>query len=48
MEIFVVIILMIFLFDFTKFRQQNQTLIEQNKQMISLLEEIKNTQTGNG
>jgi hypothetical protein len=41
----VVIILAIFLliysFDFTKFRKQNQTMIEQNERIIELLEEIK-------
>lgn len=39
---FVLAILIIFLFDFTKFRKQNQTMIEQNEKIISLLEEIKN------
>lgn len=40
--LFVPAILIIFLFDFAKFRQQNQTIIEQNEKVISLLEEIKN------
>lgn len=38
----VVAILLVYLFDFTKFRRQNQTIIEQNEKVISLLEEIKN------
>lgn len=37
----VVAILLVYLFDFTKFRKQNQTIIEQNEKVISLLEEIK-------
>lgn len=40
--ILIMIILIVFLFDFTKFRKQNQTMIEQNDKIISLLEEIKN------
>lgn len=44
MGFFISIILLIFLFDFTKIRQQNKTLIEQNEKIISLLEEIKNKQ----
>jgi len=40
--IILAIFLLIFSFDFTKFRKQNQTLIEQNERMIKLLEEIKN------
>ncbi|BCB03721.1 hypothetical protein KH172YL63_18540 [Bacillus sp. KH172YL63] len=41
--IFIVLIfLLIFSYDFTKFRKQNQTMIEQNERIISLLEEIKN------
>lgn len=39
---FVIIILLVFLYDFTKLRQQNQTLIDQNEKIISLLEELKN------
>lgn len=35
-------ILIIYLFDFAKFRQQNQTIIEQNEKVISLLIENKN------
>ncbi|WP_156187563.1 hypothetical protein [Peribacillus loiseleuriae] len=35
-------ILIIFLFDFARFRQQNQIIIEQNDKVIFLLEEIKN------
>ena len=44
MEIFITIILLVFLFDFTKIRKQNDTLIEQNEKIISLLEEMKNKQ----
>lgn len=36
------IFLLLYSFDFTKLRQQNETLIKQNDRMISLLEEIKN------
>ncbi|WJV28669.1 hypothetical protein QTG56_16635 [Rossellomorea sp. AcN35-11] len=36
-----VIFLLIFSFDFTKFRKQNQTMIEQNEKIIKLLEEMK-------
>ncbi|MGM0845127.1 MAG: hypothetical protein ACQEUT_09130 [Bacillota bacterium] len=39
--IFVIIILIIFLYDFTKMVKQNDTLIEQNKEIISLLDDIK-------
>lgn len=39
MIIFITIILIVFLFDFSKIRSQNQTLIEQNDKIISLLEE---------
>ncbi|WP_197089943.1 hypothetical protein [Bacillus sp. FJAT-27916] len=42
MMILIVIILFVYLFDFTKLRRQNETIIEQNEKMISLLEEIKN------
>lgn len=42
MVIILVIFLLIFSFDFTKFRKQNQTMIEQNERIITLLEEIKN------
>lgn len=42
MEFFIAILLLIYLFDFTKLRQQNQTIIQQNEKIISLLEEIKN------
>ncbi|WP_269429900.1 hypothetical protein [Bacillus sp. FJAT-27231] len=42
MGFLVVIILLIYLFDFTKLRKQNETIIQQNEKMISLLEEIKN------
>ncbi|WP_285868043.1 hypothetical protein [Mesobacillus maritimus] len=40
MEFFIFFILVIFMFDFTKLRKQNQKIIEQNDRMISLLEEI--------
>ncbi|WP_019154418.1 hypothetical protein [Robertmurraya massiliosenegalensis] len=39
--IFVVVILIVFLFDFAKMRGQNETLIVQNKKIIALLEEMK-------
>lgn len=42
MEFFILIILVIFLFDAAKFRKQNETIILQNEKMIALLEEIKN------
>ncbi|MFL0364413.1 hypothetical protein [Bacillus sp. PK3_68] len=42
MGFFIAIILLIYLFDFTKLRQQNKTIIQQNEKMISLLEEIRN------
>jgi hypothetical protein len=42
MEFFFLIILLVLMFDMAKFRKQNQTLIEQNEKVISLLEEIKN------
>ena len=41
MGIFIFIFLLIYLFDFTKFRLQNQKMIEQNERIILLLEEIK-------
>jgi uncharacterized membrane protein len=41
MAIIITIILLVFMFDFTKLRQQNDKMIEQNEKMISLLEEIK-------
>lgn len=41
MGFFIIAILLIFLFDFTKLRQQNNKIIEQNEKVISLLEEIK-------
>ncbi|MFT4416276.1 hypothetical protein ACLM5H_20640 [Fredinandcohnia humi] len=40
--LFIAIILLVFLFDFTKIRRQNDTLIEQNEKIIELLENIKN------
>ncbi len=42
MLIFIAVILIVFLFDFTRLRKQNDTIIEQNEKVISLLEEIKN------
>ncbi|MEI2355471.1 hypothetical protein [Mesobacillus zeae] len=39
--IFIIIILIIYLYDFTKFRKQNDTLIAQNERIIALLEELK-------
>ena len=41
MMIFIIVILIIFLFDFTRIRKQNDTMIEQNEKIISLLEENK-------
>lgn len=35
------VILIIYSFDFTKMREQNETLIQQNKEIIAILEEIK-------
>ncbi|MGP4073606.1 hypothetical protein ACTWQB_13735 [Piscibacillus sp. B03] len=40
--IFIIVILIVFLFDFTKFRQQNNQLIEQNEKIIALLEDLNN------
>lgn len=40
--IFIFIVLIVFLFDFSKIRDQNRKTIEQNDKIISLLEEIKN------
>ncbi len=42
MDFFIFIILLVFMFDMAKFRKQNQTIIEQNEKVISLLKEIKN------
>ncbi|WP_265589250.1 hypothetical protein [Fictibacillus phosphorivorans] len=42
MEFFILIILVVFLFDAAKIRKQNETVIMQNEKMIALLEEIKN------
>lgn len=38
--IIITIVLLVFMFDFTKLRQQNEEMIEQNEKMISLLEEL--------
>lgn len=40
MTIIITIVLLVFMFDFTKLRQQNEQMIEQNEKMISLLEEL--------
>ncbi|SIR07660.1 hypothetical protein [Domibacillus enclensis] len=40
MIILVLIILLVFLFDFAKLRKQNETMIEQNEKIIELLGEI--------
>lgn len=42
MGLLVVAILLVFLFDFTKLRKQNQTIIEQNEKIISILKKIEN------
>lgn len=39
--IFITIILIVFVFDFARIRKQNDTVIEQNEKIISLLDEIK-------
>lgn len=39
---FIMIILIVILFDFVRIRNQNDTIIEQNEKVITLLEEIKN------
>lgn len=39
--IFIAIILIVFVFDFARVRKQNDTVIEQNEKIISLLNEIK-------
>ncbi len=41
MSFLIVAILLVYLFDFTKLRKQNQTIIEQNEEVISLLKDIK-------
>ncbi|ARK32329.1 hypothetical protein [Halalkalibacter krulwichiae] len=40
--IILLIILLVFVWDFAKLRQQNEKLINQNYHIISLLDEIKN------
>ncbi|MCR8847434.1 hypothetical protein NQ095_03370 [Rossellomorea sp. SC111] len=45
MIIVLAVFLLIFSYDFTKFRKQNQTMIEQNERIISLLEDIKKENT---
>lgn len=42
MTIIITIMLFAFMFDFTKLRQQNEKMIEQNDRIISLLEEQVN------
>ncbi len=42
MIILIIIILIVYLVHFTRIRKQNSNLIKQNKEVISLLEEIKN------
>lgn len=42
MEFVIIALLIIFSFDFTKLRKQNETMIEQNERIISLMEEISN------
>jgi ABC-type bacteriocin/lantibiotic exporter with double-glycine peptidase domain len=39
--IFIAVMLVVFLYDFMTIRKQNNTIIEQNGKIISLLEEIK-------
>lgn len=41
---FGLVVLIVFLFDFAKIRKQEQTMIEQNDKIISLLEEINSKQ----
>lgn len=43
MGFLVVAILLVYLFDFTKLGKQNQTIIQQNEKVISLLEKIAET-----
>ncbi|UYZ23800.1 hypothetical protein [Mesobacillus jeotgali] len=40
MTVIIAILLFAFMVDFTKLRKQNEKMIEQNDQIISLLEEI--------
>ena len=42
MGLLLLVILLVFLFDFTKLRKQNQTIIEQNEKIISILKKIEN------
>lgn len=42
MGLLLLVILLVFLFDFTKLRKQNQTIIEQNEKIISILKRIEN------
>jgi len=40
--LFILVLLLVFSYDFTGLKKQNKTMIEQNERMITLLEEIKN------
>lgn len=42
MDFLILAMLLMLLSDFTKMRNQNQTIIKQNERVIFLLEEIKN------
>ncbi|MFD4707218.1 hypothetical protein ACFWM3_20445 [Gottfriedia sp. NPDC058432] len=42
MSILIIIILIVCIVQFANLRKQNSKLIKQNKEMITLLEEIKN------
>ncbi|WP_170061425.1 hypothetical protein [Rummeliibacillus pycnus] len=42
MQLFILVLLLVFSYDFTRLKIQNKTMIEQNERMITLLEEIKN------
>lgn len=42
MGLFILVLLMVFSYDFTRLIRQNKTMIEQNERMITLLEEIRN------
>ncbi|MBT2636911.1 hypothetical protein [Bacillus sp. ISL-39] len=41
MTVIIAILLFAFMVDFTKLRKQNEKMIEQNDQIISLLEEME-------
>lgn len=42
LDIFIIILLIVFSYDFTKMRQQNERMIEQNERILSHLEAMKN------